>query len=325
MNHLEEIDAMILRELLSDGRKSFTSIAKELQTTKDVIWKRYKNMEKARIITGATIQFNFPCFGYESIATIALNVNSELLNNVLQNLQKIPDVLAMQIYNSPFNIMVITTFKSLKDLENIKSLLRSNPINAYRTNLWTDVRNTPENLTFGFSPKKISVETTNKVNFQINTGKDCLKLNEIDNQIVRQLIQNGQMSFNEIAKIIGVSTDTVSRRYARLERNGYIKASIQINPVLVGYRVLAMFFLSILAQDNIKLAIEEVGKIPNVSYIAKITGDYEIQFTLLVRDLDELIEVNKKIIQLPGIEKIEMSFREVPPAWPGPRQYITTF
>lgn len=60
-------------------------------------------------------------------------------------------------------------------------------------------------------------------------------------------------------------------------------------------------------------------------YIAKITGNYEIQFTLLVKDLDELIEVNKKIMQLLGIEKIEVSFREAPPAWPGPQQYITTF
>ena len=38
--------------------------------------------------------------------------------------------------------------------------------------------------------------------------------------------------------------------------------------------------------------------------LPKITGDYEIQFTLLVRDSDELIEFNKKIIPLLGIEKI---------------------
>lgn len=315
---------MILRELLADGRKSFTVIAKELYTTSDIIWKKYSDMKKAGIITGATIQFNYAYFGYESIATICLNVSSEHLNVVLQKLRKIPDVSALQTYNSNYNIMVITTFKSLKDLDNIKSLLRSNPINAYRTYLWTDVRNTPENLTFGISPEKL--EKIQKAT-KINAPKECLKLDEIDNQIVDQLNKDGRMSFNRIGEITGTSTDTVARRYSKLVNNGYIKTVIQFNPIKVGYKGLATFFLSIHSECGIELAIEELSKIPNISYFTRISGDYELQFALLFRDFDELIEVNRRIIQLPGIEKIETTFREVPHffSWPGPKQFITTF
>lgn len=320
----DEKDAMILRELLANGRKSFTAIAKELNTTGDIVWKRFMDMEKAGIIIGATIQFNYAYFGYESIATICLNVSSEHLNTVLQNLRKIPDVLAMQTYNSTYNIMVITTFKSLKDLDNIKSLLRSNPINAFRTYLWTDVRNTPENLTFGFPSEKL--EKIQKA-AKSNATKERLKLDEIDNQIVDQLSKDGRMSFSRIGEITGTSTDTVARRYSKLVNNGYIKATIQINPITVGYKGLATFFISIHSRGRIELAIEELSKIPNVSYITKISGDYELQFAMLIRDFDELIEVNRRILQLPGIEKIETTFREVPSflPWPGPKQYITTF
>ena len=44
MKDLEEIDVKILKELLKDGRKSFTTIAEEYQTSKDIVWKHYKNM-----------------------------------------------------------------------------------------------------------------------------------------------------------------------------------------------------------------------------------------------------------------------------------------
>jgi hypothetical protein len=87
----------------------------------------------------------------------------------------------------------------------------------------------------------------------------------------------------------------------------------------------ATFFLSIHSQNNINLAIEEVAKIPNVSFITKFSGDYELQICVLVRELDELTQANEKIIQLPCIEKIEANIGRVPPKWPGPRQYITTF
>jgi DNA-binding Lrp family transcriptional regulator len=112
-----------------------------------------------------------------------------------------------------------------------------------------------------------------------------------------------------------------------LANNGYIKSVIQFNPIKVGYKGLATFFLSINSQCGIELAIEELSKIPNVSYFTRISGDYELQFVLLFRDFNELIEVNRRIIQLPGIEKIETTFREAPPflPWPGPKQFITTF
>lgn len=63
MSALEEIDIKILKELLKDGRKSFTTIAEEYHTSKDIIWKHYQNMASAGIIVGATTQFNYPKFG----------------------------------------------------------------------------------------------------------------------------------------------------------------------------------------------------------------------------------------------------------------------
>jgi len=90
MKDLEEIDVKILIELLKDGRKSFTAIAEECHTSKDIVWKHYKDMTEASIIVGATIQFNYPKFGYSGVAMIMLSVESQYINGVFGRLKKIP-------------------------------------------------------------------------------------------------------------------------------------------------------------------------------------------------------------------------------------------
>ena len=52
MKNLEKIDLKILKELLKDGRKSFTAIAEECHTSKDIIWKHYKEMKMTGVIVG---------------------------------------------------------------------------------------------------------------------------------------------------------------------------------------------------------------------------------------------------------------------------------
>jgi DNA-binding Lrp family transcriptional regulator len=49
MKNIGEIDIKILKELLKDGRKSFTDIAQEYHLSKDIIWKHYNDMKKTGI------------------------------------------------------------------------------------------------------------------------------------------------------------------------------------------------------------------------------------------------------------------------------------
>ena len=95
---VKDLDVKVLKELLKDGRKSFTTIAEECQTSKDIIWKHYKDMTKAGIIVGATIQFNYPMFGYSGVAMITLSVESQFVTDVFERLKKIPDITCFRYY-----------------------------------------------------------------------------------------------------------------------------------------------------------------------------------------------------------------------------------
>jgi len=134
LKNIDETDVKILKNLLKDGRKSFMDIAQEYHLSKDIIWKHYNDMKKAGTIVGATIQYNYLGFGYDGVATIMVNVESQFLTQTLERLTKIPNVLSFRLYNLEYNIAVVTTIINLKDLENIKGALkRQNPITASKT------------------------------------------------------------------------------------------------------------------------------------------------------------------------------------------------
>lgn len=324
MDSLAEIDVKILKALFKDGRKSFTAIAEELHTSKDIIWKHYNDMKKTGIIVGATIQYNYQKFGYEGVASIQVNVESQHLNEVFDRLTKIPNIHPYRLYNSAYNIGVITTIKNLKDLDNVKEILkRQNPITESRTYLWTDVRNTPENLSLCSAQNNSQVDEKKLQKECAKNGR--VKLDETDILIVEELNRNGRTPFSKIGQSIGASTDTVTRRYARLIQNGFIKVSIQINPILLGYKAIINFFIAFSSQNKKKKSIEKLSKIPNVTYLVKISGEYDLHVAVLVKEIEEIYEIHEEIMKIPNIGKIEADIRKVPPKWPGPRQYISTF
>jgi hypothetical protein len=45
----------------------------------------------------------------------------------------------------------------------------------------------------------------------------------------------------------------------------------------------------------------------------------------LVKDCQGIIAINDEIVKIPNIKKIDAALRQIPPCWPGPRQYISTF
>ncbi|MGA3291347.1 MAG: winged helix-turn-helix transcriptional regulator [Candidatus Bathyarchaeia archaeon] len=74
------VQAKILKELLADGRKSDSDIAKKIGLTKEIVKENYNKMEEIGIITGATIHINYKSFGYKAVGHILINVDSQGLD-----------------------------------------------------------------------------------------------------------------------------------------------------------------------------------------------------------------------------------------------------
>ena len=75
---IDEIDAKILKSLLTDSRTSFTELSKICNITIPAVKNRFNRLKKTGIITSEFMYINPFSLGYESISEIG--IKTELSN-----------------------------------------------------------------------------------------------------------------------------------------------------------------------------------------------------------------------------------------------------
>ncbi|MGE5187978.1 MAG: Lrp/AsnC family transcriptional regulator [Betaproteobacteria bacterium] len=321
MRELTAIDVQIIKELLKDGRKSFSSIAQECKTSKDIIWKHYKELKKAGVIVGASIQMDCRKLGYSGVATISISLETQNMAATFERLKNTLGLGIFRYYNTSNTLTVLSILKDLSDLQHAKEIIsKQNKINEIRTNLWLDVRNIPENM---LNDKAASIQAFRA--YKPPTGGDTFRIDSTDLEIIEKLAKNGRMPFSKIAKEMALSTNTIVRHYEKLVKNNVIKVSIQINPLEIGFQAILESNLALSNQSEINEIADRLTQIPGVSYIVKLGGNYDLMVVALVKDCKDIIAINDEIVKIPNIKKIEAALRQIPQCWPGQRQYISTF
>lgn len=324
---INELDSKILKKLLQDGRSGYNEIAEECGISENNVWKRCKAMKKEGIIKGATVQINFNHFGYDALATLLISVEAHQMERVMEFVGKITEVRAYRQYNSVYNIRAIATLSDLNELDHVKQIIKLKlPTTGLKTYIWTGIRNIPENLNLAGALQDTHRQEQLSVNKGIYKPVENYVIDELDKQISEKLTLDGRASFRKIAKEIGLSTDTVVKRYHKLKESGTIKVSIQINPNMIGYSAILDFNIAFTAADGLSNTIvESLATIPDVIVITKTSGDYDLQLSAMIRDTKHMLDLQDQIAKVPGITKIEGSLRRIPDKWPSAKQYISTF
>jgi len=76
---LDRIDFIILKNLLKDGRASFSSIAKQINLTDVAVKKRVESLKRKNVINSINATLNLKSLGYEN--PIYLQIRSEIGKN----------------------------------------------------------------------------------------------------------------------------------------------------------------------------------------------------------------------------------------------------
>jgi DNA-binding Lrp family transcriptional regulator len=323
---IDEIDARILKDLLKDGRKEFTEIAREAQVSKDVIWQHYANMKKEGIIIGATIQLNYASLGYNVAASFFVDVPPSEQRHVVEQLRKIPGLYDAYQWGSHSRLWAVSDLMKAEQIDKVKQLIKKLPsVLRLDVEIWTGVRNMPENLSV-LTNDKISSDTE-KTDMKTKKGikETAVKIDETDRQIIEKLAVNGRVPFSNIGRELGISTSTVIRRYNDLKRNGIVRALIQINPIKIGYPSTACFRLTINSQGDLASIAEKIAKIPDVFIIWTTTGSYDLTIFAEIKDLGHLAALETEIASIHGIREMETPALNVFPLLPYPREHISTF
>jgi Lrp/AsnC family leucine-responsive transcriptional regulator len=134
-------------------------------------------------------------------------------------------------------------------------------------------------------------------------------MDAIDQQILRQLMLDGRLSNNRLAKAIGLSESATLERVRRLEGNGIISGyTALVEPAQVG-RNLELFMTFTLKNQN-PAEIERfeaiVGELDEVLSCAQTLGQADFIAHVAVADIQALSQfINQKLLPLGCIDRLE--------------------
>lgn len=121
-------------------------------------------------------------------------------------------------------------------------------------------------------------------------------LDEIDNQILSLLSENGRASFSSLGQAVGLSPHGTADRVRRLEREGVITGySVAIDPNQVGRSLDALIDVRLMPRTDPAAFERKIATLPAVREMAFVTGRFDYQLRVACLDADDLDQTVRAI------------------------------
>ena len=139
------MDKEILRNVILRGREGIRALARELGKSPSTVSERLKRLERIGVIRGYTAIIDYSAIGYEVNAITLIQVEGEKIEEIEEMLAKQPNVRGVFDITGEYDIALIISFKSVRDLDKfIKNLIRNPYIKRSMTSLiFRVVKDTP--------------------------------------------------------------------------------------------------------------------------------------------------------------------------------------
>ena len=129
-----------------------------------------------------------------------------------------------------------------------------------------------------------------------------MELDELDYQILEQLIRDGRKSFTDIADELNVSVGTVRNRYNAFIEHDLLTIIGRVNPEKIGFHTYAQILIKVRPVDRIAEVANLISKLPEVSFLAMTTGQYDLEVNVMCRDNEHLVSLmTNHITKMDGI------------------------
>ncbi len=116
---LDGLDLEILRLLVSDGRKPFNKLAEELSVSDVTIKMRIKKLSADGILKGFAPIIDYGKLGYDVTSFIELKIVPGTLNQVVDVLERIPQVVELYELHSHCDLLLKVKAKNPEDLRSV--------------------------------------------------------------------------------------------------------------------------------------------------------------------------------------------------------------
>jgi DNA-binding Lrp family transcriptional regulator len=203
---LDKNDLTILPTLARDCRTSYSSIGSQIGLTSKSVKARVKKMVRSGVIEKFVVRVNPAAFGYRTAIVLIRTSNGMTKDEVIQRVKEFGD-LAYHAHHVGSTSVAALIIKKPLDEKIIQSLNdRLKPATVVRT-----------------SVAELSVASTD--------------LSETDLRIIKCLLLSGaRIEISDIAKEVGISEKTTTRRLNRMKEMRLLDFSLQCSPAaMIGY------------------------------------------------------------------------------------------
>ena len=134
---------------------------------------------------------------------------------------------------------------------------------------------------------------------QVNSGS----LETIDLRILGLLQQDSRLSYNKVARKLGISVGTAFNHIKNLEKKGVLKGyTILLDSNRVGFGLTTLIMVQV--EGGHLLDVEdEVSKTSNVIAVYDLTGEYDAAVIAKFKDRDSLNSFIKNLMTIPHVKR----------------------
>ncbi len=126
-------------------------------------------------------------------------------------------------------------------------------------------------------------------------------LDELDFAILSYLQKDGRMSFTVIAEKLKVSIGTIRTRFNKLIEEGTINIIGRVDPEKVGFRSYAHIAVYVRPATLKEKVANTISKLPEVSFLAMTSGDYDLEVDVMCRDNEHLVDFVNELSNINGV------------------------
>jgi DNA-binding Lrp family transcriptional regulator len=137
---LDELDKKLLEELVKNSKRSYRTIAKDMDMSTTAIIDRIRALEKSGYITGYGCRVDYQMLGFEFMAIVEISISGKDLLEVEGKVSKIPHVAAVWDTTGDYDAIAIIMCKTRIELSNtVKKVLGIAGVEKTNTNMVLNV------------------------------------------------------------------------------------------------------------------------------------------------------------------------------------------
>jgi DNA-binding Lrp family transcriptional regulator len=202
---LDKIDLNILPTLARDCRTSYNSIGSQIGLTSKSVKARVKNMVRSGVIEKFVVRVNPAAFGYRTALVLVRANNGITKDDVIRRVKQFGDLAYHVHHMGRTSVAAIIIKKPLDDsiIQSLNDLLKPAAV-----------------ISIAVSERTISTNPS-----------------ETDLRVIKCLLLSGaRTEISDIAKEVGISEKTTTRRLDRMKEGRLLDFSIQCDPAaMIGY------------------------------------------------------------------------------------------